>query len=197
MEAQEVKPRCSGNRDCRCPRCWNISAGSQSFEILKISRSLPGTLNQGKWKKTADPEAEERSLKEKDIGTEASEKHGSGSLPERRDSLTLFSNKGSYLEKNQPPYNSSLNTKWLKKNKKCVSQARRGWACVNTSKLIQTGLQTQREEWWAEERHSLFFFSCLMKNLQIFIPPHSNQNCDYVSQFWQLVPCTLSSSVLC
>lgn len=71
--------------------------------------SLPETLNQGKEK--ADSEAEERSLKEKDIGTDASERHGSGSLPERRDSLTLFSNKGSYLEKNQPPYNSSLNTK--------------------------------------------------------------------------------------
>lgn len=66
-------------------------------------------LNQGK--EEADPEVEERSPKEKDIGTEASERHGGGSLPERRDSLTLFSNKGSYLEKNQPPYNSSLNTK--------------------------------------------------------------------------------------
>lgn len=71
--------------------------------------SLPGILNQAKGE--ADPEAGERSPKEKDTGTEASERHGGGSLLERRESLTLFSNKGSYLEKNQPPYNSSPNTK--------------------------------------------------------------------------------------
>lgn len=185
-------------RGCRCPRCWNISARSLYLTLRHWGFpicSLSGILNQAKG--GADPEAEERSPKEKGIGTEASERHGGGSLPERKDSLTLFSNKGSYLEKNQPPYNSSLNTKWVKKNKKCVSRARLGWACVNKSKLIQTGMQTQWEEWWLDDRYSLFFFSCLMKNLQIFMPPKSNQNCDYVSQFWQLVSCTLSSSALC
>lgn len=78
-------------------------------ETLRISCSLSGILNQANG--GADPEAEERSPKEKGIGTEASERRGGGSLPERKESLTLFSNKGSYLEKNQPPYNSSLNTK--------------------------------------------------------------------------------------